>query len=260
MASDARKPPVGQHWDPQRYQRNAGFVPELGLPLLEMLNPRPGERILDVGCGDGALTAAIAEVGAEVLGIDLSIEQVAAARARGLQAEAVAAEDMNFVDCFDAAFSNAALHWVKAQRAALSAIHRALRPGGRFVGEMGGSGNVAGYKAAICAALTKRGIDPEPFDPWYFPSESQYREDLRSCGFEVISLERFERPTKLPTDPAGWYETFGESYLLAVPKTERRAVLAEATEALRPTYRQPDGSWISDYVRLRFKAAKPAEI
>jgi SAM-dependent methyltransferase len=250
--------PVEQHWDPERYQRNAGFVARFGLAVLELLDPQAGERILDVGCGDGTLTQAIAATGAQVVGVDASAEQVAAARARGLDARVMRAEDMDFDACFDAVFTNAALHWVKDQRRALAGMFRALKPGGRLVGEMGGAGNMTYYKAAICQALERRGIDPAPLDPWYFPNEAEYRADLESCGFEVASIERFERPTKLQSEPAGWYETFGESYILAVPDAERPAVLAEASETLRPNFQQPDGSWLADYVRLRFKAMKPA--
>lgn len=150
---------TAQHWDPERYARNARFVSHLGEPVVALLAPRPGERILDIGCGDGALTAKLAEAGCRVVGVDASAEQVAAARARGLDARVMNAAELDFEAEFDAVFSNACLHWIKAADAVVAGVRRALKPGGRFVAEFGGGSNVGRIVLALERALERRGID-----------------------------------------------------------------------------------------------------
>ncbi|MGH7789991.1 MAG: class I SAM-dependent methyltransferase, partial [Candidatus Binatia bacterium] len=148
---------MAQSWDPERYARNARFVAELGAPVVELLAPRAGERVLDLGCGDGALTERLVALGCAVVGVDASPEQIAAARARGLDAHVVPGEGLAFAAEFDAVFSNAALHWMKNADVVIDGVWRALRPGGRFVGECGGAGCVAQIVAALAAALARRG-------------------------------------------------------------------------------------------------------
>src|SRR5690349_15390007 len=147
---------VEQRWDPQRYQENAGFVAVLGAPLLDMLAPKAGERILDLGCGDGALTEKIAAI-ATVVAVDASADQIKAARARGLDAHVADGTKLAFKSGFDAVFSNAALHWMRDPDAVIAGVWRALRPGGRFVAECGGAGNVEQIMRALVAALDRRG-------------------------------------------------------------------------------------------------------
>ncbi len=247
-----------QRWDPERYARNARFVADLGAPLVELLAPRPGEAILDLGCGDGALTEALVARGAVVVGVDGSAEQVAAARARGLDARQADGEALEFEAAFDAVFSNAALHWMRKADAVIDGVWRALRPGGRFVAEMGGAGNVAGIRAALLAVLDRRGIDGEAANPWYFPTPEDYRRRLEARGFEVRSIALIDRPTPLPGAMADWLETFAETFLKQVPPGARAELAAEVSEALRPTHCDAEGRWTADYVRLRFSAQKPA--
>jgi SAM-dependent methyltransferase len=249
--------PVGsQHWDPERYERNARFVAELGAPLLELLAPRAGERILDLGCGDGFLTERLAALGCDVVGVDASPEQVAAAQRRGLAARVARAEALPFAGEFDAVFSNAVLHWVKDAAGAIAAVRRALRPGGRFVAELGGAGCVAKIRAAIGAAFAHRGVDAGPLDPWFFPSAEAYRALLEEGGFTVRSLALFPRPTPLPGDVSGWLETFAEPFLGALPAGERAAAVDEIREILRPQLFDAEHGWTADYVRLRFAAER----
>lgn len=259
MPGASASPTAGaQSWDPERYARTARFVSDLGMPVVELLAPKPGERILDLGCGDGTLTQKLVERSAQVIGVDASPDQVAAARRLGLDARAGDATRLDFEAAFDAVFTNATLHWIKDADSVIRGVFRALRPGGRFVGEFGGAGNVERLRRALIEALDRRGLDGREADPWYFPSAAEYRAKLEAHGFRVRSAERFPRPTPLPTGIEDWLLNFAESFLSRIPVAERPAFLAELAERLRLTLCDASGRWVADYVRLRFAAEKPA--
>ena len=243
-----------QSWDPERYARNARFVADLGAPLVELLAPRAGEHILDLGCGDGALSVELMAAGAAVVGIDSGADMVAAARALGVDARIGDGQALTFDAAFDAVFSNAALHWMRDADAVIAGVKRALKPGGRFVAEFGGAGNVANVRRALVAALERRGIDGRARSPWYFPTPKAYRERLEAHGFTVASIALIPRPTPLPGDIRDWLETFCESFLDAVPTAERAALKDQVADALEATNRDADGGWSVDYVRLRVAA------
>jgi trans-aconitate methyltransferase len=243
-----------QRWDPQTYAQHARFVSDLGSPVVELLAPRPGERILDLGCGDGALTEKLVAAGASVVAVDASAEQVAGARARGLDARVARAEALPFAGEFDAVFSNAALHWMRDAAAVLGSVHRALRPGGRFVAEMGGAGNVAAIRSALVAALDRRGLDGAGLDLLFLPTPDEYRGLLEAHEFSVRSIALFARPTPLPGELSAWLETFAQSFLRAVPDADRPRLIEEVTAALRPRLYDAARGWVADYVRLRFAA------
>ena len=169
-----------QHWSAERYAQTAHFVPALGAPVLELLGPRPGERILDLGCGDGVLTEKIAAAGASVVAVDAAPDMVAAAQARGLDARVAAGQDLNFEGEFDAVFSNAALHWMRPPEKVLAGVRRALRPGGRFVAEMGGHNNTAAIIVALSAVLGRRGLDAQRLNPFVFSVRRSLRQKARS--------------------------------------------------------------------------------
>lgn len=248
----------GQCWDADRYARNARFVSDLGMPVVELLAPRPDERILDLGCGDGDLTAKLAALGCRVVGVDASPELVRAARERGIDARLADAARLDFRAEFDAVFSNAALHWMKDDPdGVVGAVWRALRPGGRFVAEMGGAGNCATIRAALYAALERRGVDPLRHDPWYFPAPEEYHRKLAARGFVVRSMEFFPRPTPLPGDLLDWLDTFAGCFAVAVPAADGEALYREVRDAVRAHACDAGGRWIADYVRLRFRAEKP---
>jgi SAM-dependent methyltransferase len=247
-----------QRWDPERYARAAAFVPRLAGPMLELLRPKPGERLLDLGCGNGTLTAELVEAGHDVVGVDASAEQVAAARALGLDARVMDGHALDFADEFDAVLSNAALHWMREPDRVIDGVWRALKRGGRFAGDFGGAGNVRAVVDAIGAALARRGRRAADHDPWYFPSVEDYAARLSRRGFAIEHAALVPRPTPLPGPLEDWLDTFTGAFMAALPEGERRAARAEVVEAVRPALLGRDGVWVVDYVRLRFLARKPA--
>jgi trans-aconitate methyltransferase len=250
-------------WSATGYAENARFVADLGSDVLTMLAPAPGEHILDLGCGDGALTRKIAAAGATIVGVDGAPDMVRAARAVGVDAHIMDCQKLTFDGEFDAVFSNAALHWMPDGAAVIMGVFRALRPGGRFVGEFGGHGNIAAIVTALNAVLTARGLDAGLIRRWY-PTAERYATMLREGGFEVASAVLIPRPTKLPTGIRGWLETFATPLLSDLPglaaQLDRAALMEEVAGLLAPALRTDTGEWIADYVRLRFKALKPQAV
>jgi trans-aconitate methyltransferase len=246
-----------QHWDPEKYAERARYVSDLGMPVVELLAPQPGEQVLDLGCGDGALTLKLVELGCVVVGVDSSPEMVSAARSLGLDARRIDARNLRFTSEFDAVFSNAALHWMSDHPQVIACVWRALKPGGRFVGELGGHGNVATILAALDAALAARGIAVPC--PWYFPQPAEYRRLLEDGGFVVQTIDLIPRPTPLPGGMVAWLEIFAQPYLSALPAAVRELFISEVVDLLRPALCDADGRWIADHVRLRFSAVRPLE-
>jgi SAM-dependent methyltransferase len=252
-------------WSPGDYANNAAFVPALGAAALEMLAPQAGEMIVDLGCGDGVLTAKIVESGARVIGLDASEAMVEAARSRGVDAFVADAQALGLdgqaarFGQFDAAFSNAALHWMLDPDAVASGVFTILKPGGRFVGEMGGEGNIATLRGAIREVLGEGGFDVPAEDPQWYPGVEEFVRLYACAGFTEIKAMLLARPTPLPAGVAAWVKTFRAGWLdvAGVPEAARDEIAAEVEERLRPKLRQPDGSWIADYVRLRFTMRKP---
>ena len=243
-----------QSWDPASYDRNARFVSDLGGPILDWLQAQAGERILDLGCGDGVLTAQLAQIGCAVVGVDASAAMVAAACSRGVEAQVMDGQALTFREEFDAVFSNAALHWMLEPHKVLAGVWRALKPGGRFVAEFGGQGNVASIVRALEAALRKRGHAPPK--PWFFPSPAQYRAMLGEAGFAVGLLRLHPRPTLLPGGLGDWLETFAQPFTADIDAGERQAFLREVVDSLQDELRDAAGRWCADYVRLRVYAVK----
>jgi len=238
-------------WDAADYARVGAFVALLGGAALDLLDPQPGERILDVGCGDGTLTRQIAQRGAAVVGIDNSAEMVAAARAKGIEAFLIGVADIAFDSEFDAAFSNATLHWVREKDAAASAILRALKPGSRFAGEMGGEGNLKKLRDALDEELIIRGyVPPVEASNWY-PSSDEFAAVYEASGFKQIDARLIERPTPIEHGVAQWVTTFRRGWLdrADVPEGERAEIGAAVADRV--------GSNVADYVRLRFIMRKP---
>ena len=243
---------VQQTWDPEAYARNARFVSDLGEGVLELLDPQPGERVLDLGCGDGALSLSLVAKGAVVVGIDASEQMVRAAADAGIEAYVMDGHALPFEQEFDAVFSNAALHWMRRPDDVIAGVARALKPGGRFVGEMGGHGCVAAVITALLAVLGRRGIDGAARIPWYFPTAEDYTGRLERNVFTVREMIHFPRPTSIPGDVTGWLDTFAGTFLDSIEHPE--TLKAEVRELLRPSLCDEHGRWTVDYVRLRFSA------
>ena len=239
-------------WDAADYARVGAFVAELGAAALELLDPQPGEHILDVGCGDGTLTRKIVSRGATVTGIDDSLEMIRAAHANGVDALVVDAADMHFDAQFDAVFSNAALHWILDRTAVAAGIFRALRPGGRFAGEMGGEGNLARLRGALDEVLVNRGYVPPAESSNWYPSPEEFAAVYEAAGFEQIDARLIDRPTDIEHGMAAWVTTFRRGWLdrADVPEGERAEIGSAVAERV--------GTNIADYVRLRFIMRKPA--
>lgn len=249
-----------QHnFDPTEYAAHAAFVPALGAAVLGLLAPKPGERILDLGCGDGVLTLKLVEAGASVLGTDADPAMVDAARAKGLDAEVMDGQRLSFEGGFDAVFSNAALHWMPDTAAVFTGVHRALKPGGCFVAECGGFGNIAAIRAGLRGVLKARGYAVPDHEDQVYMTAPQARAALEAAGFAVRSCDIIPRQTPLASGMAAWLTTFRTGFLdaLEVADSDRQAVIDETVALLRPILCDADGNWMADYVRLRFAATKP---
>ncbi len=245
-----------EKWDSSLYDDRHSFVWRQAGDLIELLDPRPGERILDVGCGTGHLTARIADRGAEVTGLDNSTSMIAQARQNYPKLKFALADARTFAcdEPFDAVFSNAALHWIPDAPAAIAGIARSLKSGGRLVLEMGAKGNIARIVTALTAVLREGGCAAR--NPWYFPSAGEYALLLEAQGFEVKALWTIERWNRLEHPEKGlreWLEMFAGDWFEGVPAKAREGMVAEMESRLRPGMWR-DGAWWADYRRLRLVA------
>ncbi|MDP9047921.1 MAG: class I SAM-dependent methyltransferase [Bacteroidota bacterium] len=248
-------------WNAELYDNKHAFVFEYGESVLELLDIKPGECILDLGCGTGHLTREIKNQGAVVTGMDASADMIGVASAKYPEIGFVVADgsDFYFDEPFDAVFSNATLHWIHKADEAIKCVYNSLKPGGRFVGEMGGKGNMKQMITATQQVLERYGYGTlAEKEPWYFPSLSEYTGKLEKAGFRVTLAAHFDRPTLLkdgPTSVAKWLSMFGDMYFEGIEETEKEQILAEITDILEPDYND-NGEWYADYVRLRFAAVK----
>jgi len=242
-------------WNPDEYKKHTSFVSELALPVVDLLDPKVGERVLDLGCGDGTLALEIERRGAKVLGVDLSVEMVQAAKENGIEAMVASVTALPFTKEFDAIFSNAMLHWVKQSDLAIENISKALKGGGRFVAEFGGEGNAHHLVKAMEFAFQKHPEFGEFVNPWYFPSPAEYKTKLEDNGFRVEYIELIPRPTPME-DVGKWLEIFANGVTAHLSKEQFKLFKDECKKYLKEHIYSQRNGWIIDYVRLRVKAVK----
>ncbi len=250
---------TNQIWNPQEYRKSADFVPEMGRAVIDLLEPKAGEKILDLGCGTGALAKELARAGCSVVGTDASPEMVEAARTAGVDARLADAQALKMDEKFDAVFSNDALHWMPDHYAVVRRVWKLLNPGGRFAAECGGEGCVRVIREGIKIALIKRGIDYRARNPWKFPALGVFSDILANQGFRVKFIARIDRPTPLTRGLRGWLEVFSASHTDGFSAEEKETFYKEVEDYCRPTLYSKQNGWVADYVRLRFLAVKPEE-
>ncbi|MSP12055.1 MAG: methyltransferase domain-containing protein [Chloroflexi bacterium] len=253
--------PAASVWHGPAYDANHPYIWKFGASVVDLLAPQPGERILDLGCGTGHLTQQIAQSGAEVVGLDAAPGMIEQARKNYPDLQFVLGDgaDFQFPQSFDAVFSNAALHWIKKSAQVVACVAAALEPGGRFVAEFGGKGNITSVVSAISTAMEQMGYPvAAAVNPWYFPSLGEYAALVEGHGLSVTFATLFDRPTPVEDGAAGmqhWLEMFGQSFLAAMPPDRRMDCIHLVEELLRPVLFQDD-TWIVDYRRLRIVAIK----
>lgn len=244
-----------QQWNSDEYLEHANFVPTLGNPVLELLNPSKGERILDLGCGDGDLTLKISNI-CDVVGIDSSDSMIKKAKDRGLDAHVVSGEKLSYENEFDAVFTNAALHWMKNYGAVLEGVSKALKSGGRFIGEFGGNGNIHHLLTSIKVAYEKNPEFGELTIPWFFPTVDFYKKALSDHGFDCTYIELIPRPTPLQSGARKWLEIFSDFAVSKLSDEQKEIFFTECETYLKDHIYSDKGGWVADYVRLRFSATK----
>lgn len=245
-----------QNWNAEQYQKGASFVSRLGTPVLELLAPESGEKILDLGCGDGTLTSQIQNRNCEVLGIDSSASMIAKAREKGLKARVLSAENIDYHCQFDAVFTNAVLHWVDDIDAVVTKVHHALKVNGRFIGEFGGKGNIEALISQISVTFSEFPEFGEFNNPWYFPSTEEFSSVLERSRFQIQYIELIPRPTTLKSGINSWLKIFTNSITEGLSVEQKKIFITEVTKKLKPLIFSETEGWIADYVRIRFKAIK----
>jgi len=243
------------HWNPKTYNKHTAFVSQLALPVVDLLNPKEGERVLDVGCGDGTLAVEMERRGAKVIGVDMSAEMVEACYANGIDAYVGSVTDLSYENAFDSVFSNAMLHWVKDARGAVQNIAKSLKMGGVFVCEFGGEGNAYHLVSAMQEVFAHHPEFGAFNNPWYFPSVEDYKALLESEGFNVAYIEIIPRPT--PMDDIGnWLDIFANGVTSHLSAEAYAVFKREAIAILKTTIYSEKEGWMLDYKRLRVKAVK----
>ncbi|MDQ7047397.1 MAG: methyltransferase domain-containing protein [Sulfurovum sp.] len=242
-------------WNADKYNKHADFVSNLAFPVIELLNPKENEKILDLGCGDGTLAVEIEKFNAQVIAVDLSESMVAKTQEKGIQASVMSATELTFQKEFDAVFSNAVLHWVKDSDKSIKKIFSSLKPKGRLIAEFGGYGNIKFLTDAMQKVFNEHKEFGTFNNPWNFPKNTDYKQLLEDNKFNVEYIELIPRPTKID-DISNWLDIFANGIISHLTQEQQSVFKQEVREILKPKiYSEKDG-WVADYVRLRLKAYK----
>ena len=242
-------------WNPNTYNKHTAFVSQLALPVVDLLAPKKGEKILDVGCGEGSLAVGIEKRGAKVIGVDTSKEMIKQCQEKGIEAYVRSVTDLPYAETFDSIFSNATLHWVKDAKGAVQNMAKALKPHGHFVCEFGAKGNVYNIVSAMEEVFEKHPEFGEFDNPWYFPSKEEYTTLLESEGFNVEYIEIIPRPTPMD-DISNWLDIFANGVTKHLSQEQFKVFKEECREILKASIYSQDEGWILDYKRLRVRAVK----
>lgn len=246
------------HWNAKDYTQSFSFVHQYGRDLFSLIE---GERlsVLDLGCGNGALTHQLQQLGYEAEGLDASPELLEIAKQNWPELTFLLGDAVDFHSAkrYDIVFSNAVLHWIDQEKQddMLRCVNRALKLDGQFVFEFGGRGNNILIHTALEKAFQKRGHTYRM--PFYFPSIGQYASRLERAGFRVTYAALFDRMTPLEGENGlyDWLRMFIKTPFAEIGASEKEDILQETVDQLRSDLYQ-DGTWYSDYVRLRCKAIK----
>ncbi|NVJ53806.1 MAG: methyltransferase domain-containing protein [Campylobacteraceae bacterium] len=242
-------------WNADNYNKHADFVSNLAFPVVDLLNPKENEKILDLGCGDGTLALEIKKFNTKVIAVDLSENMVEKTKKKGIEAYVMSATELSYKNEFDAVFSNAVLHWVKEPETAITKIFNALKANGRFIAEFGGYGNIKYLTDAMQEVFDKSKEYGEFNNPWYFPKDTDYKEMLEANGFKVEYIELIPRPTKID-DISNWLDIFANGIVSHLTKEQQSSFKQEVRAILNPKIYSEENGWVADYVRLRLKAVK----
>lgn len=242
-------------WNADKYNKHADFVSNLATPVVDLLNPIENEKILDLGCGDGTLSVKIEKFNTKVIAVDLSQSMVDKTKEKNIEAYVMSATELNFNNEFDAVFSNAVLHWVKDSKIAINKINTSLKNNGRFIAEFGGYGNIKFLTDAMQKVFNNHQEYGTFNNPWYFPSDKDYKKLLEDNGFKVEYIELIPRSTSID-DISNWLNIFANGIISHLTNEQQLNFKQEARKILKPKIYTEKHGWVVDYVRLRFKAIK----
>ncbi len=247
-------------WDADKYTSDFSFVHQYGNSVTELIDAAPGSTVLDLGCGNGALSMALRKKGYRVKGLDASGELLAIARKNYPEIEFVQADATGFslAEPVDIVFSNAVFHWIDRNRQPdlISHIFRALKTGGQFVFEFGGYGNNQIIHKTLREVFSEHGYTYQM--PFYFPTIGEYSALLEQSGFQVRYAVLFDRMTELKGENGlkDWIYMFVKTpFSVVKTEQEKEQIIAQTVDRMRGELFR-NGKWYADYVRLRMKAIK----